>query len=56
MRHVVMAIAGAALVISPSFLASIMVSRGRMGIGTVAIVSLALFLVGAYLLVTLFKE
>jgi hypothetical protein len=51
-----MAIVGAALIISPSFLAKILMSRAKLGIGTVAIVSLGLFLVGAYLLVTLLNE
>jgi hypothetical protein len=51
-----MAIAGAVLVTSPSYLAKILMSRAKLGIGTVAIASLVLFLVGAYLLVTLLKE
>jgi hypothetical protein len=56
MRQVVMAVVGAALVISPSFLARILISHTKIGIATIAIASLALFLVGAYLIVTLLKE
>jgi len=56
MRQVVMAVLGAALVISPSFLARILVDHTKIGIGTIAVMSLALFLVGAYLIVTLLKE
>ena len=56
MRQVVMAIVGAALVISPSFLAKELTSRGRLDIITTAVLSLALFIVGVYLLITLLKE
>ena len=55
-RQVVMAVVAAALVISPSFLAKILLSHTKIDISTIAIVSLALFLVGAYLIVTLLKE
>jgi len=51
-----MAVVAAALVISPSFLAKILISHSKLDISTIAIVSLAIFLVGAYLIVTLLKE
>ncbi|HUK50460.1 MAG TPA: hypothetical protein VLV18_05445, partial [Terriglobales bacterium] len=56
MRHAVTAIVGAALIVSPSFLAKVLMSRAKLGIATVAVVALVLFLIGAYLLVSLLKE
>jgi hypothetical protein len=56
MVQVAMAVLGAALIISPSFLARILVDHTKIGIGSIAVMSLALFLVGAYLIITLLKE
>ena len=56
MRQVVMAVVAAVLVISPSFLARILLAHTKVSIAIVAIVSLAIFLVGAYLIITLLKE
>ena len=46
----------AALIMSPSFLASILMRRFSIGLPIVAILSLALFLIGVFLIVRLLKD
>jgi len=54
--NVVMIVVGAALVISPSYIVGLLLSHGRLSISVAALASLAMFLLGAFLLVTLLKE
>jgi len=56
MRHVVIALVAAALVMSPSYLADIMLKRLKLQIAAVAVIALALFLIGVYLVVRLAKD
>ena len=49
MRHVIMAVLAAVLVIGPSFMARIILDHSQIHIAYVALGSLAMFLVGAYL-------
>jgi len=51
-----MAVVAAGLVIGPSFLARILISHSHIGIGIIAVISLALFLVGVYLIISLLNE
>jgi len=53
---VFMVIIAAVLVVSPSFLASIELRRLSIGLPIVAISSLALFLIGVFLLVRILKD
>jgi hypothetical protein len=46
----------AVLVISPAYVASYLASRGRLSISIVALLALAMFLVGAFLIIRLLKE
>lgn len=55
-RDAVIALLAAALIIGPSYLASIMESRLKIDISIVAVMSLAIFLVGVFLLVRLLKD
>ena len=55
-RDAVIALLAAALIISPSYLASVMVSQLKIDISIVAVMSLAIFLVGVFLLVRLLKD
>jgi ABC-type Mn2+/Zn2+ transport system permease subunit len=50
------ALISAAMIMSPSYVAYILTSRFKMAISTVAILSLAVFLVGAFLFVRFLKE
>ena len=54
--NVAMIVLAAALIISPSYVGGYLVSHGRLGVGSVALLSLAMFLVGAFLIVRLLKE
>ena len=56
MRHVIMAVLAAVLVIGPSFVARIILDHSQIHIAYVALGSLAMFLVGVYLIITLLKE
>jgi hypothetical protein len=56
MMHVLAALLGGALVMSPSYLADIMLNRLKLHIAEVAVISLVLFLVGIYLVVKLVKD
>ena len=47
---------GAVLVISPAYVAGYLASRGRFSVSVIALLSLAMFLVGAFLIVELLKE
>jgi len=55
-RDAVIALLAAALIIAPSYLASIMESQLKIDISIVAVMSLAIFLVGVFLLVRLLKD
>jgi len=55
-RDAVIALLAAALIISPSYLASVMVAQLKIDISIVAVMSLAIFLVGVFLLVRLLKD
>jgi len=54
--HLVMALASAFLIISPSYVGYYLLTRAKLSISLIAIVSLAMFLVGAYLIINLLKE
>jgi hypothetical protein len=56
MVHVVMAVVAVVLIMSPSYLADILIRRVKVPIAGVAVASLALFLVGVYLVVRLVKD
>jgi hypothetical protein len=56
MIHVALAIVAAALIMSPSYLADIMLKRLKLPIAAVAVISLALFIIGVYLVVRLVKD
>jgi hypothetical protein len=53
---VIMVVVAAALVISPAYVGGYLLSHGKLSISLVAIVSLAMFLVGAFLMVKLLRE
>ena len=44
------------LIVSPAYVAGYLTSRGRFSISVVALLALAMFLVGAFLFVRLLKE
>jgi hypothetical protein len=46
----------AALIVAPSYVGYYLISRVKLSISIVAIVALAMFLVGAFLIVNLLKE
>jgi purine-cytosine permease-like protein len=53
---VVMIVVAAALIISPAYVGGYLLSHGKLSISYVALVSLAMFLVGALLIVKLLRE
>jgi hypothetical protein len=53
---VVMIVVAAALIISPAYVGGYLLSHGKLSISLVALVSLAMFLVGAFLIVKLLRE
>jgi len=55
-RDVIIGILSAAMIMSPAYLAEILMSRLRIEISLAAIVSLGIFLVGVFLLVRLLKD
>jgi hypothetical protein len=55
-RDVIMALVAVALIVSPSYVGWFLMSRVKLSISIVALVSLAIFLVGAFLIVNLLKE
>lgn len=56
MRHVVVAILSAAMIMAPSYVAYIMTGRLKIEISIAAVFSIAIFLVGVFLLVRLLKD
>jgi len=52
----VLALISAALIISPSYVAYELMGRFKVAVSTAAILALAIFLVGAFLLVRLLKD
>jgi hypothetical protein len=56
MRHVFLVIVAAALMFSPTFIARIVYHRLATDISIIAVMSLALFLVGTFLLLKAVKE
>jgi len=56
LKNVILALVAAALIMSPSYLAAQMTSRLKLDISIVAIVSLAIFLVGLLVLVKVLKD
>lgn len=55
-RDVLLVLVAAALIISPSYLSLVLLHRLKLDISLVAVMALALFLVGAFLLVKVVKE
>ena len=53
---VVLVVLAAALITSPAYVGGYLQSHARLGIGSIALLSLAMFLVGAFLLITMLKE
>ena len=53
---VVLIVLAAALITAPAYVGGYLHSHGRLGIGSIALLSLAMFLVGAFLLITLLRE
>ena len=51
-----MIVVAAALMISPSYVGGYLLGRGRLSISLVALLSLAMFLVGAFLMLKLLKD
>jgi hypothetical protein len=56
MRHALIAIVAAALMVTPSYVAYVVLHRLKLDIGVTAVVSLVLFLIGVFLLVRLVAE
>ena len=54
--HVILLLAAAALIILPSYIVYYLMRHTKLSISIAAIVALALFVVGAYLIITLLKE
>ena len=55
-RDLIVVLISAAMIVSPSYLADILMRRLKIGIGTAAILSLALFVVGVFLLIRILRE
>ena len=55
-RDVLLVLVAAALIMSPSYLSLVLLHRLKLDISIVAVVALALFLVGAFLLVKVVRE
>jgi hypothetical protein len=53
---VVMILVAAALIISPAYVGGYLLSHGKLSISLVALMSLAMFLVGAFLMIKLLRE
>jgi hypothetical protein len=56
MRDVIMVLVAAALIVSPSYLSSIILHHLKLDISIVVVIALALFLVGVFLLVTVLRD
>jgi hypothetical protein len=55
-RDVLLVLVAAALIMSPSYLGLVLLHRLKVDISLIAVISLALFLVGVFLLVKIVKE
>jgi hypothetical protein len=55
-RDLVLVIVAAALIISPSYVGGYLFTHGKLGVTSTALVSLAMFVVGVFLIVRLLKE
>lgn len=55
-RDVLLVLVAAALIMSPSYLGLVLLHRLKLDVSLVAVMALALFLVGAFLLVKVVKE
>ena len=55
-RDALLVLVAAALIMSPSYLSLVLLHRLKLDISLVAVMALALFLVGAFLLVKVVKE
>jgi hypothetical protein len=55
-RDALLVLVAAALIISPSYLSLVLLHRLKLDISVVAVTALALFLVGAFLLVKVVRE
>jgi hypothetical protein len=55
-RDAIVAITSAAMIIAPSFVADILIGRLRVAVSIAAVLSIAIFLVGVFLLVRLLKD
>jgi ABC-type Mn2+/Zn2+ transport system permease subunit len=56
MRDVVVAIISAAMIVTPSYVAYIMTGRFRIEISITAVLAIAMFLVGVFLMIRLLKD
>jgi hypothetical protein len=56
LRKAILILAAAALVVSPSYIAYYLMRHGGLSVSIAAIVALVMFVVGAFLIVTLLKE
>ena len=54
--NVILILVAAALTVLPSYIGYYLMSRAKLSISIVAIISLAMFLLGAYLIINLLKE
>ena len=54
--NVIVIVVAAALIISPSYIGGYLLSHGKLSVTPVALMSLAMFLVGAFLIVKILKE
>jgi hypothetical protein len=54
--HVILLLAAAALTVLPSYIVYYLMRHAKLSISIAAIVALAMFLVGAYLIINLLKE
>jgi hypothetical protein len=55
-RDVIIGVVSAAMIMSPSYLADILMSRAKVAISIAAVVALAVFLVGVFLMIRLLKD
>ncbi len=56
MTDVLMVLVAAALIVSPSYLSSVILHRLKLDISVVVIMALALFIVGVFLLVKVLRD
>jgi len=53
--NVAMIVLAAALITAPAYVGGYLESHGRLGVGSIALLSLAMFLVGAFLMIKLLR-